>query len=80
MSPQSGQSSGTQPEGEKGKTSSGAASYAQELRKKLKGPNGGRGIIETELQKYLNKGLEEDEVGDEVLGSTFGEDPVATFG
>jgi len=38
------------------------------LRKKLKGPDGGRGIIKTELQKYLNEGLEEDEVGDDVLG------------
>ena len=38
------------------------------MRKKLKGPDGGRGIIKTELQKYLNEGLEEDEVGDDVLG------------
>ena len=40
----------------------------QELRKKLKGPDGGRGIIKTELQKYLNERLKEDEVGDDVLG------------
>ena len=38
------------------------------LRKKLKGLDGGRGIIKTELQKYLNEGLEEDEVWDDVLG------------
>jgi len=41
------QSSGPQPEVEKDKTSSGVASYTQELRKKLKGPNGGRGIFDT---------------------------------
>ena len=68
LTPQSGQSSGIQPEIEKGNASSAAASYAQQLRKKLKGLDGGRGIIKTELQKYLNKGLEEDEVGDDVLG------------
>jgi len=68
ITPQSGQSSGAQPEVEKGNTSSGATSYAQELRKKLQGPDGGRGIIKMELQKYLNEGLEEDEVGDDVLG------------
>ena len=68
LTPQRGQSSGTQPEIEKGNASSAAASYAQQLRKKLKGSDGGRGIIKTELQKYLNEGLEEDEVGDDVLG------------
>ena len=60
---QSGQSSGAQPKVEKGNASSGAAYYAQQLIKKLKGPDGGRWIIKTELQKYLNEGLEEDEVG-----------------
>jgi len=53
---------------ESSSVSSGAISYAQELRKKLKGPDGGRGIIKTELQEYLNEGLEEDEVGDDVSG------------
>ena len=51
-----------------GNASSAATSYAQQLRKKLKGLDGGRGIIEMEFQKYLNEGLEEDEVGDDVLG------------
>ena len=37
-------------------------SYAQQLRKKLKGADGERGVVKTELQKYLNEGLEEDEV------------------
>jgi len=32
------------------------------LRKKLKGADGGRGVVKTELLKYLNEGLEEDEV------------------
>ena len=32
------------------------------MRKKLKGVDGGRGIIKTELQKYLNEGLEEDDI------------------
>jgi len=50
-----------------GNASSAATSYAQQLRKKLKGLDGGRGIIEMEFQKYLNEGLEEDEVGDDVL-------------
>ena len=68
LAPQNGQSSGAQPEVEKGNASSRAASYAQQLRKKLKGSDGGRGIIKTELLKYLNEGLEEDEVGDDVLG------------
>jgi len=36
--------------------------------KEVKGSDGGRGIIKTELQKYLNKGLEEDEVRDDMLG------------
>ena len=36
-------------------------SYAQQLRKKLKGADGGRGVEKTELQKYLNEGLEEDD-------------------
>ena len=68
LTSQSGQNSGAQVEVESGSKSSGAISYAQELRKKLKGPDGGRRIIKTELQKYLNEGLEEDEVGDDVLG------------
>ena len=63
LTPQSGQSSGAQPKVEKGNASSGVASYAQQLRKKLKGPDGGRGIIKTELQ---NERLEEDEVGKDV--------------
>ena len=66
LSTQSGQSTGPV-QIEKGKTSS-AATYAQQLRKKLKGPEGGRGMIKTELQKYLQEELEEDEVGDDVLG------------
>ena len=66
--PQSGQSSGKQPEVDKGNASSGVVSYAQQLRKKLKGSDGGRGTIKMELQKYLNDGLEEDKVGDDVLG------------
>ena len=37
LTPQSGKSSGLQPEVEKGNASSGAASYAQKLKKKLKG-------------------------------------------
>ena len=68
LTPQSGQSSEAQYEVEKGIASSGATSYAQQLIKKLKGPDEGRKIINTELQKYLNEGLEEDEVGDDVLG------------
>jgi len=65
LAPQSRQSSGAQHEVKKGKTSSGVTSYTEELRKKkLKGSDGGRGIIRTELQKYLNKGLEEAEVGE----------------
>lgn len=68
FTPQSGQSSEAQSEVEKGKASSASAFYAQQLRKKLKGSDEGREIIKTELQKYLNKGLEEDEVGDDVLG------------
>ena len=68
LTSQSGQNSGVQVEVQSGSISNGAISYAQELRKKLKGPDGGRGIIKTELQKYLNEGLEEDEVGDDVLG------------
>jgi len=67
LTPQSGQSSRVQPEVERSSASGGADSYAQELRKKLKGPDGGRGIIKIELQKYLNKGLEEDEVGDDMF-------------
>ena len=67
LAPQSGQSSGPRPEVEKGNASSGAVSYAQQLRKKLKGPDGGREIIKMELQKYLNEGLKEDEIGDHVL-------------
>jgi len=67
LTTQSGQSTGPV-QIEKGKTSYGATSYAQQLRKKLKGPEGGRGMIKTELQKYLHEELEEDEVGDDVLG------------
>jgi len=67
LAPQSGQSSRAQPKVKKGNASNGAASYAQQLRRKLKGLDGGRGIIKTELQKYLNERLEEDEVGDDVL-------------
>jgi len=52
---------------EKGKPSYGATSYAQQLRKKLKGPEGG-GMMKTELQKYLQEELEDDEIGDDVLG------------
>ena len=63
MTLQSRQSDGEQPEVEKGNSSSGVASYAQELIKKLNGPDVGIGIVKTELQKYLNKGLKEDEVG-----------------
>ena len=62
------ENSGPQPEVESGNASTGVASYAQELRKRLKGSDGGRGIINTELQEYLNEGLEEDDIGDEVLG------------
>ena len=62
LSSPSGQSSGTPIEVESSNASNGATSYAQELRKKLKGADGGRGIIKMELQKYLNEGLEEDEV------------------
>jgi len=47
LTPQSGQSSGAQVEVDSGSTSSGPTSYAPELRKKLKGPDGGRGIIKT---------------------------------
>ena len=68
LTPQSGQSSGAQPEVDKGTASSGVASYTQQLRNKLKGPDGGRGIIKSELQKHLNEGLEEDEVGEDVWG------------
>ena len=53
---------------ESGSVSSGVTFYAQELRKKLKGLDGGRGIIKTKLQKYLNEELEEDEVGDDAFG------------
>ena len=67
LTPQSGQSSGTQAKVKSGSVSSGAASYAQELKRKLKGPDGGKGIIKIKLQKYLNEGLEEAEVGDDVL-------------
>jgi len=63
LSSQSGQSSGTPIEVVSSNASNGATSYAQELRKQLKGVDGGRGIIKMEeLQKYLNEGLEEDEV------------------
>ena len=68
MTPQSGQSSEAQPEVKSDSASSGVASYAQELRKKLKWLDEGRGIIKGELQKYLNEGHKEDEVGDDVLG------------
>ena len=62
LNSQSGQSSGTPIEVESSNVSHGAMSYAQELRKKLKGADGGRGVVKTELQKYLNESLEEDEV------------------
>ena len=62
LSSQSGQSIGVPIKVESSNASHGAASYAQELRKKLKGADGGNGIVKTELQKYLKEGLEEDEV------------------
>ena len=66
LTTQSGQSSGPV-QIEKGKPSYGATSYAQQLRKKLKGSEGG-GMMKTELQKYLQEELEDDEIGDDVLG------------
>jgi len=68
LTPQSGKSSGAQVEVESSSVSNGAISYAQELGKKLKGPDGGTGIIKTESKKYLNERLEEDEVADNFLG------------
>ena len=70
--PHTGQSSEVQPEVEEGlqgnASSGGSSFYHRRLKKKLKGPDGGRGITKTELQKYLNEGPEEDEVGEDVLG------------
>jgi len=62
LSSQSGQSSGAPIDVESSNASHRVVFYAQELKKKLKGVDGGRGIVKTELQKYLNEGLEEDEV------------------
>ncbi|VFQ91390.1 unnamed protein product [Cuscuta campestris] len=62
---QSGQSSEILNELENATSMSGQT-YAQQLQKRLKGTQRARG---TELQKYLNEGLEEDsEVGDDLLG------------
>ena len=72
IAPQSGQSSRPQPKVEEGlqgnASSRGSSFYHRRLKKKLKGPDGRRGITKTELQKYLNEGLEEDEMGEDVLG------------
>ena len=62
LSSQTGQSSGTSIKVKSSNASNGVVSYAQELRNKLNGVDGRRGIIKMKLQKYLNKGLEEDEV------------------
>ena len=50
LTSQSGQSNEAQFEVESSNASSGAASHAQELGKKLKGPDEGKRIIKTELQ------------------------------
>ena len=64
LNSQSGQSSGTPIEidSSNANASHGAMSYAQQLRKKLKGVDDGRGIVRTELQKYLNESFEEDDI------------------
>ena len=62
---QSGQNSGTPIEVDSTNDSAshgGTMSYAQQLRKKLKGADGGRGVVRTELQKYLAESLEEDDI------------------